>query len=75
MGVTGEVSLATVEAYTASWIEMKSLSDFSAAHAVEAYTASWIEIKRALLHSTYHWSRLIQPRGLKSSGISPGAGP
>ena len=78
----------TVEAYTASWIEITdgfrfggrrngrglySLVDWNLSAVpepyssrVEAYTASWIEILWTGVHSVWHLSRLIQPRGLKS---------
>ena len=38
--------------------------------AVEAYTASWIEIYHNRCEGGSDWSRLIQPRGLKSRIIS-----
>ena len=36
-----------VEAYTASWIEMRRRPPDAACSGVEAYTASWIEILRS----------------------------
>ena len=44
MGMDAETAPDTVEAYTASWIEIMMEKFFLFKCQVEAYTASWIEI-------------------------------
>ena len=55
----------SVEAYTASWIEMFLGHLWFTGTRVEAYTASWIEISSSNIWIKKSQSRLIQPRGLK----------
>ena len=54
-----------VEAYTASWIEIKSGNIYPVGKPVEAYTASWIEIQIPGLKVLSVWSKPIRLRGLK----------
>ena len=61
-----------VEAYTASWIEIKEKNSKQKINGVEAYTASWIEIVIFGYDEDAGRSRLIQPRGLKSIECSCG---
>ena len=55
----------SVEAYTASWIEIPLSEELESLLPVEAYTASWIEIKSQKLQSRILMSKPIRLRGLK----------
>ena len=66
----GSEQIRSVEAYTASWIEIPPDPPSYSSNSVEAYTASWIEMELPPVFFHPLWSRLIQPRGLKSCNIS-----